>query len=161
MARLYPETYDPARLPPLARRLADLQSLEARIYLRHSQIVDVLEYLDPSYLFAPITPETSTVQICSEAEGIGDRICEYGLILLDLMNRLGGGNINTRFTPPHKRVRVIAGSVIDAKDYFATTEREQGPGDRSTLSRGKGKEQVGRLHQEIFRSLAELSDPTR
>lgn len=167
MARLYPESFDPARLPPLARRLADFQSLEARIYLRHSQIVDVLEYLDPAYLFSPRTSEAHAMQVCSASEGIGDRVCEYGLILLDLINRMAGGNIDTRYTPPHKKVRVIAGEAIDVRSVLHSEPPDSASGPDTVsaeLARIRSgtrvKDHVGRLHSEIDRRLAGLSDPT-
>ena len=161
MARLYPESFDPARLPPLARHLADFRSLEARIYLRHSQIVDVLEYLDPAYLFSSRTPEAHAMQVCSESEGIGDRVCEYGLILLDLINRMAGGNIDTRYTPPHKRVRVIAGEAIDVRGILLTEAPDSAPAEQDRVRSGnRARDKVGLLHREIDRRLVGLSDPT-
>ena len=94
---LKPEDRDPAALPPLGRSLADLDAVQAHIYLRHSQIIDVLEYLDPSYIYPG----------CS----LG-RCCEYALNLLDVLNRMKGGNINTRYTPKNKDAVILIGEPI-------------------------------------------------
>ena len=50
---IYPESFDPKALPPLGRSIADFHALEAHVYVRHSQIVDVLQYLDPASIAAP------------------------------------------------------------------------------------------------------------
>ena len=92
-----PELFDPKELPPVQRSIADLHALEAHVYLRHSQIVDVLQYIDPGYINPP----------CSSG-----RACEYVLNLLDVLNRVRGGNINTRYTPKGKRAMVSFGEPV-------------------------------------------------
>lgn len=92
-----PELFDPKELPPVQRSIADLHALEAHVYLRHSQIVDVLQYIDPDYISPP----------CSSG-----RACEYVLNLLDVLNRVRGGNINTRYTPKGKRAMVSFGEPV-------------------------------------------------
>ena len=94
---VHPEEYDPGALPPLGRNIADMHALEAHVYLRHAQVVDVLEYIDPSYIAPP----------CSAG-----RACEYALNLLDVVNRLEGGNINTRFSPRGKEALVYVGTPL-------------------------------------------------
>ena len=94
---IYPESFDPKALPPLGRSIADFHALEAHVYVRHSQIVDVLQYLDPAYIAAP----------CSAG-----RACEYALNLLDVIQRAEGGNINTRYSPKRKRAMVDIGKPI-------------------------------------------------
>lgn len=96
-----PELFDPKELPPVQRSIADLHALEAHVYLRHSQIVDVLQYIDPDYISPPCT---------------SGRACEYVLNLLDVLNRARGGNINTRFTPKGKHALVNFGEPVRLKE---------------------------------------------
>lgn len=96
-----PETFDPRQCPPTDRGIADFRSLEAHVYLRHSQIVDILQYLK----------EDDITRDCS----VG-RACEAALNILDLINRLEGGNINTRYTPNGKRAYLYTGSSISLKE---------------------------------------------
>ena len=103
MSNLYPETFDPRKLHAFPRNIADFRSIEARIYLRHSQIVDVLEYFDTSYIEPPCEPE---------------RYCEYALNLLDVINRMKGGDINSRYNPGNIQAFVSAGEPISANEYF-------------------------------------------
>jgi hypothetical protein len=94
---IHPQEFNPKHLSPVGRSIADRHAMEAHIYLRHSQLVDVLEYIDPSYIAAP----------CSAG-----RACEYALNLLDVTNRLSGGNINTRYSPRGKAALVDVGKPI-------------------------------------------------
>lgn len=64
--------------------------------LRHMEIADILQYIDPTYI---------------ESESLNRKI-EYSLNLLDLLNRFNGGNINTRFSGLKKRVIVKTGTPI-------------------------------------------------
>lgn len=59
----------------------------AHLYLRINQTVDVLEYLDTAYITKGGTPS---------------RMAEVALTLLDVINRLNGGSINSRFSPKRK-----------------------------------------------------------
>lgn len=94
---VHPQAFDPKDLPPVGRSVADFHALEAHVYLRHSQLVDVLQYIDPAYIVAP----------CSTG-----RACEYVLNLLDVLNRIQGGNINTRYSPREKRALVSIGEPV-------------------------------------------------
>ena len=107
---IHPHHFDPRELPPLGRSLADFSALEAHVYLRHSQLVDVFQYLDPAYIDAP----------CSEG-----RACEYVLNLLDVINRLQGGNVNTRFSPAKKEALVSIGTPVQISDIRAHGRRER------------------------------------
>ncbi len=71
---------------------------QARSYLIAIQTVDVLEYLDPSYL-----EEHTSVA----------RMIEVALTLLDILNRLAGGSINTRYSPKRKVGGIYYGEPID------------------------------------------------
>ncbi len=129
--RLYPEHFDPSGMPLLQRKLADYHSMEARIYLRHSQIVDVLEYLDPGYINLPCQPQ---------------RFCEYALNLLDIVNRMEGGDISTRYSPKGVQAFALPGHPISAADHFSGTAANGG--------RTAQKQLTG----EIFRQLQKLSE---
>jgi hypothetical protein len=109
---VHPEQFDPKQLPPLGRSLADFHALEAHVYLRHSQIVDVLQYIDPDYIKSPCT---------------SGRACEYALNLLDVLNRAQGGNINTRYSPKGKRALVKVGTSLKLTDIgqYAPLSRKE------------------------------------
>jgi 1-acyl-sn-glycerol-3-phosphate acyltransferase len=77
----------------LADRIAD----EAYLHLRHNELVDLLEYVRPDYIF----PEAST-----------NRLIEYALDLADVVNRLSGGNIGSRYSPRHKSVEIRIGEPL-------------------------------------------------
>ncbi len=70
---------------------------KAHLFLHNSQVVDLLEYLDPSYLQGADTQ---------------NRICETLINLLDLVNRLQGGSINTRFSPRRKQATLVVGKPL-------------------------------------------------
>lgn len=107
---IHPQQFDPRTLGPLGRTLADFGALEAHVYLRHSQLVDVLQYVDPAYISPPCTT---------------GRACEYALNLLDVLNRLQGGNVNTRYTPLGKKSLVAVGEPINVANVRATGRRER------------------------------------
>lgn len=94
---VHPEKFDPDTMPPLGKSLADFHALEAHVFLRHSQIVDVLQYVDPAYIAAP----------CSAG-----RAEEFALDLLDVVNRARGGNINSRYSPHGKQALVEIGEAL-------------------------------------------------
>ena len=102
---VHPEQYDPSSLPQLGRSVADMYALEAHVYLRHAQVVDVLEYIDPSYIAPPCT---------------AGRACEYALNLLDVVNRMEGGNINTRYSPRGKDSMVHIGTPLRLSQVLNT-----------------------------------------
>jgi len=92
------------RAAPLDRALADRLADEAYLRLRHNELVDVLEYVRPDY----IGPGASL-----------NRLCEYALNLADVLNRLEGGDISSRFSPPHKRVVLRIGEPIAVRALCA------------------------------------------
>jgi len=103
MGRIYPEGENPKDHHPLNRAILDFRTLEAKAALRHNQIVDVLEYLDPSYIDAPCSPACH---------------CEYALNLLDILNRLKGGDISSRYHPRGVTAVVRAGEPLNARTWL-------------------------------------------
>ena len=134
MSNLYPESFNPQDLAPAPRSIADFYSMKARIYIPHSQIVDVLEYFDTGYIEPPGEPE---------------RYCEYALNLLDVINRLKGGDINSRYNPGKIEAYVLAGDPISAKSFFTDT------GDGVN---GKQKKAQETLTKELHSALEQLSN---
>jgi hypothetical protein len=128
---IHPQRFNPKQLPQLGRSIADFHALEAHVYARHSQLVDVLQYIDPSYIDAP----------CSTG-----RACEYALNLLDVLNRIQGGNINTRYSPKGKKALVSIGAPIRVSEVGETAQG---------LSR---KERLSMLSKEIFDALQTTSE---
>ncbi len=110
MHQIYTEKFDPEELHPMDRNIADFRSLEARIYLRHSQIIDILEYIDPDY----ISPS------CHK-----EKWCEYALNLLDVINRLKGGNIDSRYYPPGTHSIITAGEILKSSDFLSAEGRNK------------------------------------
>lgn len=128
---IHPHRFIPNQLPQLGRSIADFHALEAHVYARHSQLVDVLQYVDPSYIAAP----------CSTG-----RACEYALSLLDVLNRVQGGNINTRYSPKGKKALVSVGSPVRVSEIGETAKG---------LSR---KERLSKLSEAIFEALQTTSE---
>ncbi|WP_332447902.1 hypothetical protein [Sphaerochaeta sp.] len=98
-------------------------------YLQYAQTVDVLEYINPSYLLA------------------GNREIrekEVVLNLLDVLNRLDGGSINTRYSPKHKQAFLLAGEPIRLRTIV-----------RPELSR---KERIQFIQQQVALGLQETSE---
>ncbi len=99
------------------RQESQLQN--TREYLKNCQVVDILEYLDPSYLEG------------ADQEG---RMYESVLNLLDLQNRLEGGTINSRFSPRIKQAVIYAGDAVVLTDQTASlASRKQKIGNITTL----------------------------
>jgi 1-acyl-sn-glycerol-3-phosphate acyltransferase len=113
------------RIAPLDRVLADRIADEAYLYLRHNELVDVLEYVQPEY----ISPEASL-----------NRLIEYALTLNDVINRLMGGDISSRYSPPGKTVQVRIGEPIKVRELFPLI-----PGKRRKRADGLMKVVVSRL----------------
>lgn len=127
---IHPQGFDPRNLPPLGRNLADFHAMEAHIYLRHSQLVDVLEYIDPSYIVAP----------CSAG-----RACEYVLNLLDVTNRLSGGNINTRYSPRGKLALVDVGVPVRISEVSSHNPK------------GNRRHKLQQITETVFEGLQKVS----
>ena len=123
---LKPVDFQLSSMSPLSRSIADFNALHAHIALWHSQIVDVLQYVDPSYINEP-TP-------------IG-RMSEYALNILDVINRIKGGNIDSRYTPKGKHAFVYIGESIS-------------PAYESSMSR---KEKRNSIDRNVFSSLQRVS----
>lgn len=81
-------------LTEMERSFADAFAEQAKLSARHMELVDALEYLDPSY----ISPESDF-----------DRFVEYALLLQDVVNRLLGGTIAGRMKVKGRRAIVTAG----------------------------------------------------
>jgi len=111
----------------LDRALMDRIADEAYQHLRHNELVDVLEYVQPEY----ISPEASV-----------NRLIEYALTLNDVINRLMGGNISSRYSPPGKCVRIGIGEAIKVRELFPLI-----PGGRRGRCDGLMKVIVSRLEQ--------------
>jgi 1-acyl-sn-glycerol-3-phosphate acyltransferase len=114
-----------SRVPPLDRVLMDRMADEAYLQLRHNELVDVLEYLQPDY----IGPGASL-----------NRLIEYALTLNDVINRLMGGNISSRYSPAGKTVRIGIGDPIKVRELFPLI-----PGKRRRRAEGLMKVVVSRL----------------
>ena len=69
-----------------------------------SQAVDVLEYIDLEYL---------------NGRYANQRAIEVLLSLLDVLNRLQGGMINTRYSPKGKRAFILGGESIEVRSQFS------------------------------------------
>jgi hypothetical protein len=100
------------RASPLDRLLADRLADEAYLQLRHNELVDVLEYVRPDY----IGPGASL-----------NRQVEYALNLADVENRLLGGDVSSRYSPPGKQVRIRIGEPLEARRLC----EDAGPGPRA------------------------------
>lgn len=98
----YPENSNPSLYSPWDKSRSDYNSLKASLYVRCSQIVDVLEYVHIDYISD--TP-------------LNNRHCEYALNILDLVNRFRGGDIGTRFTPEMRRALLLPGDPIDFNSF--------------------------------------------
>lgn len=80
---------------------------EASTFLTYSQVVDVLEYLDRGY---------------GEGRNEETRQKELVLNLLDVINRIEGGSINTRWSPKGKRAHLLIGEPIRVNALLQGTE---------------------------------------
>jgi len=116
-----------SQIAPMERVLMDRIADEAYLQLRHNELVDVLEYVQPDY----ISPEASL-----------NRLIEYALTLNDVINRLMGGNISSRFSPSGKEVRITIGQPIKMRELFPLI-----PGKRRGRAEGLMKVVVSRLEQ--------------
>lgn len=92
-----------------SKNRANYMASEAFSILRHNEIVDILQYIDPDYI---------------DNDSLNRKI-EYSLNLLDLINRFDGGNISTRFTSIPKKVNIISGKALVLEDYNNKTEKKE------------------------------------
>ncbi|MFA5448052.1 MAG: hypothetical protein WC233_07220 [Sphaerochaeta sp.] len=122
-------TVEASSLAPLQRSKLEARQQIAHIYLRINQCVDVLEYLDPSYITENPTPS---------------RMAEVALTLLDVLNRLRGGTINTRYSPKGKEGGLYFGNPITVGD--------------PTLAGSGRKERLTLIERAVHAGLVEASD---
>ncbi|NLZ76969.1 MAG: hypothetical protein GX911_03265 [Spirochaetales bacterium] len=94
---------DRSSLSEEERKLHDREVERQRISNHASQVVDVLEYLDLDYL---------------EGKHTVQRSIEVLLSLLDVLNRLQGGMINSRFSPKGKKAFILGGTPIEVRKTF-------------------------------------------
>lgn len=97
---LFPIDYENRMKTNFTQTKSEFEAIKAKVYLRHSQIVDVLQYVDPNYIQGPCP---------------AGRACEFMLNLLDVLNRLGGGNIDSRHSPRHKKATLYIGARLDVR----------------------------------------------
>jgi hypothetical protein len=103
MDSLHRDDIDPDTIPPVERALVNHRAYVAAAVSEHQQIVDLLEYVRPDY----IPPGCTST-----------RLIEYGMNLLDLCNRMQGGNVDTRFFQRGMRARVLFGKPVNASMFF-------------------------------------------
>jgi hypothetical protein len=132
MESIYREDIDPSYLTELERNRADFRVLHASFLKRHSETADILEYIDPDYLKKP---------------GNIRRI-EFALNLLDVINRLKGGNIDSRYTLKQKKAAVIVGDPVTVSYN----------GERAGGGTGKKKDQTAALSTELRCSFEQLAE---
>ncbi len=101
------------RASPVDRLLADRLADEAYLHLRHNELVDVLEYVQPDYIGPGASP---------------NRLVEYALNLADVQNRLLGGDISSRYSPPGKRVLIRIGEPLEVRRLCADIAAHAGGG---------------------------------
>jgi 1-acyl-sn-glycerol-3-phosphate acyltransferase len=118
---------DPARLPPLARSLADRAAGEAWTLLRHMELADVLEYIRADYLL----PDSPFGRFAETAEN-----------LYDIINRLRGGNIGGRRKGFARDAELLAGRPIAVPRAGGGGTTRSG-GGRRTLA-AELTEEIGR-----------------
>ncbi len=102
------------------------EAVKGHLLLRNSQVIDILKYVDPTYI---------------EQKVNSGRLNEYALNLLDILNRFGGGNIDTRYSPKNKEALVFIGEPIEVK--------------RADIV--KRKESAKKIESEVLSSLNETS----
>lgn len=100
----FPPDGDPRRAAPFARSWSNLRTLDGAAMARHAQIVDVLMYINAAYIeHSPSEP----------------RLVEFALNLLDVLNRVHGGSIHTRYFPRPRTAHLLAGTPIDVNRLAA------------------------------------------
>ena len=128
-AAFFPEGIEPADQPELPRALMDFTALKAEVSIRYERIVDVLEYVHMSYITPPFP---------------AGRGCEFILNLLDVINRICGGDISSREKPSRQKAAVFAGSPLVFKGAA-----------RPDLSR---RERLDQIREDVRSSLQQASE---
>ncbi len=139
-------------LGPLERALADRRAALASGVRPYERIADVLSYLtdesipvsaaDTGSYGADAVPEPSEPSAVTR-----DRLVEYALNLLDVVNRATGGDIDTRPELGKRTAVVLIGRRCDASALLA------GGDSRHTGTRELNRE-IGRRLDELTRRLA-------
>jgi hypothetical protein len=107
---IYPQNIDFSKLSLAQRSLLNFEALKAHLFLVHTQLVDVLQYIDITYIEPPVSM---------------GRLCEYSLNLLDIFNRLDFGNIDSRFSPKNKDSFVFVGEPLLFVKNFSSKRKER------------------------------------
>ncbi|MDC7235612.1 MAG: hypothetical protein PQJ58_20480 [Spirochaetales bacterium] len=126
----YPENRDPAGYNTWERSRSDYDCIKAALYIRCSQIVDVLEYVHTSYI---------------DDVPLNNRHCEYALTILDVVNRFSGGDIGSRYTPVLRRALLLTGDPLDFSDMGAGLPKKE----RFKKGTGQIKESLEGLSLQI------------
>jgi hypothetical protein len=129
MESYFREDIDLKTLPPMEKNWAHFQAHYIGAHYRNSQIVDVLEYLRPGYITSMLG--NSDIQDDDEHQShpkanttaVTSRFIEYSLLLMDIINRITGGNIGSRYSPRGKEPHLLIGKPIDAKEIFKNHSR--------------------------------------
>ncbi|MFP4365067.1 MAG: hypothetical protein ACLFR1_14490, partial [Spirochaetia bacterium] len=130
MRKQYREDVDPEKLPPLEKIVADYHAAEAHMYLRYNEIVDILEYIDFDYIYPG----------CKE-----NRLAEFALNILDIVNRAEGGSISTRYYPKGRSPIMYIGEPISTIDIL----NDEDIGRR---------EKANQINDMLFRGMSETSE---
>ncbi|MFW5849716.1 MAG: hypothetical protein ACOCXN_08100 [Spirochaetota bacterium] len=142
MSGRYREDVDPESLAPLRRDIADRRAALAVAIRPYERLADILEYVHTGYIFG-LAPDSDPPRARSAAL---DRLVEYALNLLDVVNRAGGGDVNTRFQPGGRVARILVGEPIDAGAVLAGSE--SGREGRRELNR-RVRAELERLTREL------------
>jgi len=103
---------------------------------RRNRSVDALEYLDLSYIDPPF----------SGSRFFESRGSEYIILLLDILNRLAGGSISTRYSPKNKHACILAGEPFSTRNIISGIRKES------------KKELMSALNSAIQQSLDTVSE---
>ena len=109
MSSWHRDDVDLESLSPAERALADNRAAVATAVRPYERLADIMEYLHPAYL------DAVAVQVAARA---WDRLVEYALNLCDVLNRLGGGSVDTRYSPGGRIARLVVGAPLDAAAAF-------------------------------------------
>lgn len=147
---------------PIPRLTADILATEAKFMARHMQVVDVLAYVDFTYLTGKTVGTGATVGTgptkdaddskdtlgaddhqCADAGFATNRAVEYALLLRDVVQRMVGHTIGERPSWPGRRCIVTVGEAIDVERAARSATRRAA---------------VAALQLEIERALQRLSE---
>jgi hypothetical protein len=136
LRRIYREDGDPAAFNDAKRAAADTEAVAGALANRYQQIADILMYIEPR----TIEPETPSLVLS-----------EYAHNVIDLVNRIAGGSIETRRKPKNRTAVLRVGSPVQAESD-ADTDKHR----RSFVARVKEEVQhaletvTGELRDELL-----------